>query len=147
MPKIGLLAVGENRLLLCRQSRGKTLRRLPDGEETKEQALERAFWPLSEWRAVSDFSDSAMVLKIEVPVVRENRLALCRQSRDTTLLILPGGKPDGEEMGTTVSAIEHFGRYEDKAAGDPRWASISLYAGVRAAEPGGDRCLTFPILQ
>ena len=40
-----------------------------------------------------------------------------------------------EELGTTVSAIEHFGRYEDEAAGDSRRVSISLYTGVLAAEP------------
>ena len=89
-----------------------------------------------------------MIRKIGLLVVRENRLLLCRKCRGTTLLILPGGKPEGdeteeralareiaEELGTTVSAIEHFGRYEDDAAGDPRRVSISLYTGVLAREP------------
>jgi 8-oxo-dGTP diphosphatase len=89
-----------------------------------------------------------MIRKIGLLVVRENRLLLCRKCRGTTLLILPGGKPEGdeteeralereiaEELGTTVSAIEHCGRYEDEAAGDPRRVSISLYTGVLAGEP------------
>ena len=97
---------------------------------------------------MSDVFDSAMILKIGLLIVRENRLLLCRKSRGTMLLILPGGKPDGgeteeqalereieEELGTTVSAIEHFGRYEDEAAGDPRRVCISLYTGVLADEP------------
>ncbi len=89
-----------------------------------------------------------MIRKIGLLVVRNNRLLLCRKSRGTASLILPGGKPDGEEaeeqalereiqeeLGTTVSAIEHFGRYEDEAAGDSRRVSISLYTGLLADEP------------
>ena len=89
-----------------------------------------------------------MIRKVGLLIVRENRLLLCRKSCGTTLLILPGGKPEGdeteeqalgreieEELGTTVSAIEHFGRYEDEAAGDPRRVTISLYTGLLTGEP------------
>jgi len=89
-----------------------------------------------------------MIRKIGLLVVRDNRILLCRKSRGTSLLILPGGKPEGdeteeqalkreiqEELGTTVGAIEHFGRYEDEAAGDPRRVSISLFTGTLGGEP------------
>ena len=89
-----------------------------------------------------------MIRKVGLLIVRENRLLLCRKSRGTTLLIVPGGKPEGdeteeqalgreieEELGTTVSAIEHCGRYEDEAAGDPRRVTISLYTGLLTGEP------------
>ena len=89
-----------------------------------------------------------MIRKIGLLVVRENRILLCRKSRGTSLLILPGGKPEGdeteeqalereieEELGTTVSAIEQFGDYEDEAAGDPRRVSISLFTGELGGEP------------
>ena len=89
-----------------------------------------------------------MIRKVGLLIVREKRLLLCRKRRGTTLLILPGGKPEGdeteeqalgreieEELGTTVSAIEHCGRYEDEAAGDPRRVNISLYTGLLAGEP------------
>ncbi len=86
--------------------------------------------------------------KVGLLMVRDNRILLCRKRYGTSLLILPGGKPEGdeteeralereikEELGTTVSAIEHFGRYEDEAAGDPRRVSVSLYTGELGGEP------------
>ena len=89
-----------------------------------------------------------MIHKIGLLIVRDNRLLLCRKSYGTDLLILPGGKPDEgeteeqalereilEELGVSVSAIEHFGNYEDDAAGDPRRVRISLYSGVLGGEP------------
>lgn len=89
-----------------------------------------------------------MIRKIGLLVVRDDRLLLCRKRQGTTLLILPGGKPEegeteeqalereiGEELGTTVTAIEHFASYEDDAAGDPRRVRISLYTGALGAEP------------
>jgi len=89
-----------------------------------------------------------MIRTIRLLIVRDNRILLCRKSFGTSLLILPGGKLEGdeteeqalareieEELGTTVSAIEHFGSYEDEAAGDPRRVSISLYTGVLGGEP------------
>jgi 8-oxo-dGTP diphosphatase len=89
-----------------------------------------------------------MIRKIGLMMVRDNRLLLCRKRYGTTLLILPGGKPETgeseeqalereirEELGVGVSAIEHFGTYEDDAAGDPRRVRISLYTGVLSGEP------------
>lgn len=89
-----------------------------------------------------------MIHKIGLLIVRDNRLLLCRKRHGTALLILPGGKPEEgeteeqalereimEELGVTVGAIEHFGNYEDDAAGDPRRVRISLYSGVLGGEP------------
>ena len=77
---------------MIRKSRGTTLLILPGGRET----LERACWPLRGWRAAGGVSDSAMIRKIGLLLVRENRRLLCRKSRGTTLLILPGGGGDRE---------------------------------------------------
>ena len=41
-----------------------------------------------------------MIRKIGLVVVRDNRILLCRKSCGTSLLILPGGKPDGDETMT-----------------------------------------------
>ena len=37
-----------------------------------------------------------MIRKIGLLVVRDNRILLCRKSRGTSLLILPGGKAEGD---------------------------------------------------
>jgi 8-oxo-dGTP diphosphatase len=89
-----------------------------------------------------------MIHKIGLLVVRDNRLLLCRKRHGTSLLILPGGKPEAgeseeqalareirEELGAGVSAIEHFGSYEDEAAGEARRVRISLYTGLLDGEP------------
>ena len=88
-----------------------------------------------------------MIHKIGLLVVRDNRVLLCRKRRGTTLLILPGGKPEAgeseeqalareirEELDAGVNAIEHFGNYEDEAAGEARRVRISLYKGVLDGE-------------
>ena len=97
--KIGLLLVRENRRLLCRKSRGTTLLIPPGGRET----LERACWPLRGWRAAGGVSDSAIIRKVGLLLMRENRRLLCRKSRGTTLLIMPGR---GGDRGTGVLAAE-----------------------------------------
>lgn len=89
-----------------------------------------------------------MIHKIGLLVVRDNRVLLCRKRRGTALLILPGGKPEAgeseeqalareirEELSAGVNAIEHFGSYEDEAAGEARRVRISLYTGVLDGEP------------
>lgn len=65
--------------------------------------------------------------------VRDNRLLLCRKSRGTQLLILPGGKFEGEE-----SAIECLQRELGEELGEVRMKN-PVYAGtveLEAADPG-----------
>lgn len=89
-----------------------------------------------------------MIRKIGLLVIREGRVLLCRKRYGTSLLILPGGKPeDGEseeetlrreireELDTLAGTLNWFGLYEDEAAGDPRRVQISLYRGELADEP------------
>jgi 8-oxo-dGTP pyrophosphatase MutT (NUDIX family) len=80
-------------------------------------------------------------------VVREGRVLLCRKTRGTPLLILPGGKRDTGETylecphrelreelgGLAVSGLDHLGTYTDRAAiEDPtivKTIRIELYRG------------------
>jgi len=65
--------------------------------------------------------------------VRDNRLLLCRKSRGTQLLILPGGKFEGDE-----TAIECLQRELSEELGEVRMKN-PVYAGtveLEAADPG-----------
>jgi 8-oxo-dGTP diphosphatase len=89
-----------------------------------------------------------MIFKIGLLIVRDNRILLCRKQRGTSLLILPGGKPEAgeseiealereilEELGTSAHSFVHLGTYEDDAAGESQRVRIPLYTGELTSEP------------
>jgi 8-oxo-dGTP diphosphatase len=82
--------------------------------------------------------------------IKDGRVLLCRKKRDTSLLILPGGKLEPgetaeeclrrecrEELGDVeVLNLEHLGDYESPAAGqDGKTIRIALYAGDLKGNP------------
>lgn len=107
--------------------------------------------------------------------LRDNRILLCRKNKDTDLLILPGGKFDGEESAqeclereiaeevgsVSIQNPEYIATYSDKAAGNlSKTVQIELYKGdlvgvpIAQAEiaeliwfgPEDDRALLSPVL-
>lgn len=91
--------------------------------------------------------------KVGVLILRGNRLLLCRKNRDTSKLILPGGRIEAgesdleclarelrEELGeVALRNAEYVGTYEDRAAlDDPtvvKTLCITLYRGDLVGEP------------
>lgn len=91
--------------------------------------------------------------KVGVLILRGNRLLLCRKSRDTSKLILPGGRIEAgesdleclarelcEELGeVALRNVEYVGTYEDRAAlDDPtvvKTLRIALYRGDLVGAP------------
>ena len=88
--------------------------------------------------------------KIGLLVLSGERILLCRKSRGTTLLILPGGciEPEEtavdclrrevrEELGPVeVTDVEYIGTYRDQAAGDlSKLVQIALYRGTLVGDP------------
>ena len=91
--------------------------------------------------------------KIGVLILRGDRILLCRKKRDTSRLILPGGRIEvgesdlgclareiREELGAiSLEKIEYLGTYEDRAAlDDPsvtKSLRIALYRGELSGEP------------
>jgi 8-oxo-dGTP pyrophosphatase MutT (NUDIX family) len=91
--------------------------------------------------------------KIGALILRGGRMLLCRKGRDTSKLILPGGRLEAgetelqclarelrEELGdVALTRAERLGAYEDRAAlDDPavvKTVRIVLYRGELAGEP------------
>jgi 8-oxo-dGTP diphosphatase len=88
--------------------------------------------------------------KIGLLVRRDDRILLCRKSRGTSLLILPGGclEPNEtpeeclrreirEELGPIeVTNVKYIGTYRDQAAGDlSKTVRIALYEGTLTGGP------------
>ena len=91
--------------------------------------------------------------KVGVLIMRGDRLLLCRKNRDTSKLILPGGRIEAgesdleclarelrEELGeVALRNVEYVGTYEDRAAlDDPtvvKTLRIALYRGDLVGEP------------
>ena len=91
--------------------------------------------------------------KVGVLVLRGDRLLLCRKNRDTSKLILPGGRVEAgesdldclarelrEELGdVSLRNVEYVGTYEDRAAMDDptvvKTLRIALYRGDLVGTP------------
>jgi 8-oxo-dGTP pyrophosphatase MutT (NUDIX family) len=91
--------------------------------------------------------------KVGLLVLRDDRLLLCRKGRDTSKLILPGGRIEAgesdleclarelrEELGdVSLEAVEYLGVYEDRAAFDDplivKTLRIVLYRGRLRGQP------------
>ena len=91
--------------------------------------------------------------KIGALILRGDRMLLCRKSRETSKLILPGGRVEVgesdaeclarelcEELGdVTLLRAEYLGTYEDRAAlDDPavvKTVRIALYCGELSGHP------------
>jgi 8-oxo-dGTP diphosphatase len=96
---------------------------------------------------VADFN------KVGALILRDDRLLLCRKNRDTSKLILPGGRVEAgesdldcltrelrEELGEVVLRnVEYVGTYEDRAAFDDpavvKTLRIALYCGEMVGAP------------
>jgi len=96
---------------------------------------------------VADFN------KVGALILRDDRLLLCRKNRDTSKLILPGGRVEAgesdvdcltrelrEELGEVVLRnVEYVGTYEDRAAFDDpavvKTLRIALYRGDMVGAP------------
>ena len=97
--------------------------------------------------SVADFN------KVGVLILRGDRLLLCRKNRDTSKLILPGGRTEAgetdldclarelrEELGeVTLRNVEYVGTYEDRAAFDDptivKTLRVALYRGNLVGTP------------
>jgi 8-oxo-dGTP diphosphatase len=95
----------------------------------------------------------ADINKIGALILRGDRILLCRKNRDTSRLILPGGRIEPgesdreclvreirEELGAvTLGRTEYVGTYEDQASMDDpnvvKRLRISLYRGELSGEP------------
>ena len=92
----------------------------------------------------------ADIHKTGLLVIRDGRMLLCRKKHSTSLLILPGGKPEPgelpeeclrrevrEELGDVdLGALEFMGTYVDQAAGaEGKTVQIELYGGEFTGEP------------
>jgi 8-oxo-dGTP diphosphatase len=95
----------------------------------------------------------ADVDKVGLLVLRDDRLLLCRKGRDTSKLILPGGRIEAgeterdclareirEELGdVSLEAVEYLGTYQDRAAFDDpsivKTLRIVLYRGRLCGRP------------
>jgi 8-oxo-dGTP pyrophosphatase MutT (NUDIX family) len=93
------------------------------------------------------------VNKVGLLVLRDDRLLLCRKGRDTSKLILPGGRIEAgesdleclarevrEELGdVSLEAVEYLGTYQDRAAFDDpsivKTLRIVLYRGRLRGHP------------
>ena len=91
--------------------------------------------------------------KIGALILRGDRILLCRKGRETSKLILPGGRVEvgesdaeclarelREELGAvTLTGAEHLGTYEDRASlDDPtvvKTVRIALYRGELSGHP------------
>jgi 8-oxo-dGTP pyrophosphatase MutT (NUDIX family) len=88
--------------------------------------------------------------KVGLLAMRGDRMLLCRKSRDTSLLILPGGcleqgesaeeclrREVAEELGDVqVRNVRYVGTYRDVAAGhETKIVQVRLYSGELAGEP------------
>ena len=91
--------------------------------------------------------------KIGALILRGNRMLLCRKGRETSKLILPGGRIEPgesdaeclarelrEELGSvSLSHAEYLGTYEDRASlDDPtvvKTVRIALYRGELSGQP------------
>ena len=91
--------------------------------------------------------------KVGLLALRDDRLLLCRKGRDTSKLILPGGRIEAgesdleclarelrEELGdVSLEAVEYLGAYEDRAAFDDpsivKTLRIVLYRGRLRGRP------------
>ena len=91
--------------------------------------------------------------KVGLLALRDDRLLLCRKGRDTSKLILPGGRIEAgesdleclarelrEELGdVSLEAVEYLGAYEDRAAFDDpsivKTLPIVLYRGRLRGRP------------
>ena len=91
--------------------------------------------------------------KVGALILRGDRLLLCRKNRDTSKLILPGGRVEAgesdldcltrelrEELGEVVLRnVEYVGTYEDRAAFDDpavvKTLRIALYRGDMVGAP------------
>ncbi len=92
-------------------------------------------------------------VKIGALILRDGRMLLCRKDRETSKLILPGGRLEpgesdaecltrelSEELGAvTLTGAEHLGTYEDRASlDDPtvvKTVRIALYRGDLSGHP------------
>jgi 8-oxo-dGTP diphosphatase len=95
----------------------------------------------------------ADIVKIGALILRDDRLLLCRKSRDTSKLILPGGRIEPgesdlvclarelrEELGDVrLEQIAYLGTYEDRAAMDDptivKQLRLLLYRGLLVGDP------------
>ena len=95
----------------------------------------------------------ADINKVGLLVLRDDRLLLCRKGRDTSKLILPGGRLEAgesdleclarevrEELGdVSLKAVEYLGVYQDRAAFDDpsivKTLRIVLYRGWLRGRP------------
>ena len=91
--------------------------------------------------------------KVGALILRGDQMLLCRKNRDTSKLILPGGRVESgesdaeclrrelrEELGdVTLTQVEYLGTYEDRASlDDPtvvKFVRIALYRGELVGEP------------
>jgi 8-oxo-dGTP pyrophosphatase MutT (NUDIX family) len=91
--------------------------------------------------------------KVGLLVLRDDRLLLCRKGRDTSKLILPGGRIEAgesdleclarevrEELGdVSLESVEYLGAYQDRASFDDpsivKSLRIVLYRGRLRGEP------------
>jgi 8-oxo-dGTP diphosphatase len=95
----------------------------------------------------------ADIHKVGLLVLRNDRLLLCRKGRDTSKLILPGGRIEPgesdleclarevrEELGdVSLEAVEYLGAYQDRASFDDpsivKSLRIVLYRGRLRGHP------------
>ena len=95
----------------------------------------------------------ADINKVGLLVLRDERLLLCRKGRDTSKLILPGGRIEAgesdleclarevrEELGdVSLETVEYLGTYQDRASFDDpsivKTLRIVLYRGRLRGRP------------
>ncbi len=95
----------------------------------------------------------ADIVKIGLLVLRGDQILFCRKNRETSKLILPGGRVEAgesdatclareirEELGdVTCTDLERLGTYEDRAANDDptlfKTLRMTLYRGRLIGEP------------